>query len=184
MKGEGIVFWVWSPEGGDGIVEVCPSVLPRCSRWGVIVRNDRGSRSRAGLGLISMSVFDNVPFVLPGLTLDGPKLEEFPKVYNLIMRVETAFEEEIVVDLEYGQERRRGGGGALDDRVDEFHFIWTEAREFWDRGRRRETEENLLASNLSRRLSYPGCSWRVWMTITRHYSRRMRDYEDMFGPPR
>jgi hypothetical protein len=63
------------------------------------MRNDGGSRSREGLSLISMSVFDDVPFVLPTLTLDGPKLEQFSKVHNFVLRIQTAFEEEIVVGL-------------------------------------------------------------------------------------
>ena len=90
-------------------------------------------------GLISMSVLDNVPFVPPGLTLDGTKLEQLAKVYDLVLRIETAFEKEIVVRLEHGEECRGGSRGALDDRVDEFYLIRTETREFWDRGWGRKT---------------------------------------------
>lgn len=94
-----------------------------------------GSGSRAGLSLISVPVLDNVPLVLPRLTLDGTKLEQFAKVHDLVLRIETAFKKEVIVDLEHGEERRRGDGGALDDQVDEFHLIRAETREFWDRER-------------------------------------------------
>lgn len=85
------------------------------------------------LSPISVAVLDNVPFVPPGLSLDGTKLEQLAEVYDLVLRIETTLEEEIVVRLQYGEERRCSSRGALDDRVDEFHFIRTETREFWDR---------------------------------------------------
>jgi hypothetical protein len=102
VEGEGIMFWAWSPEYRSGVVEAYPSVPLWCGRWGIVTRNGRGSRSRPGLDRISMPVLDNVPFILPGLTLDSPKLEQFSEVHDLILRIETAFEEEIVVDLEHG----------------------------------------------------------------------------------
>ena len=131
-----------------------------------------------------MPILDNVPFVLPGLAFDGTKLEQFAKIHNLVLRIETTFEEEIVVCLKHGKERRRRGGGALDDRVDEFHLIRTEAREFWDRDRGRETQQSPLIRDFSRRHFGPGYSRCVQVAVTRHESGRMEDYEDMFGPPR
>jgi hypothetical protein len=126
VEGEGIIFWVWPPE--RRVVEVCPSVPPWSSGWSIVVGSGGESGSRAGLSLISVPVLDNPPFVLPRLTLDGTKLEQFAKVHDLVLGIETAFEEEVIVDLEYGEERRRGGGGALNDRVDEFHLIRAETQ--------------------------------------------------------
>ena len=105
-----------------------------------------------------MPVLDNVPFVLPGLALDSTKLEEFTKVHDLVLRIETTFEEEIIVRLKHGKKRRRGGGGALDDRVDEFHLIRSETREFWDRDRGRETQQSPLIWDFSCGRLDPGYS--------------------------
>jgi hypothetical protein len=96
------MFWVWSLECRDGVVEVYPFVPSWCGGWGIVTRNDRLSRSRPGLGRITMPILDNIPFILPGLTLDSPELEQFSEVYDLVLRIETAFEKEIVVDLEHG----------------------------------------------------------------------------------
>jgi len=132
MEGKGIIYWIWPPECRRGVVGIRPSVPPWSSGWSIVARNSGGSDSRAGLSSITMSILDNVPFILPGLTLDGTQFKQFAKVYDFVLRIETAFEEEIVVNLEHGQERCRSGGGALNDRVDELHLIRTESSEFWD----------------------------------------------------
>jgi hypothetical protein len=100
-ESEGVVFWVGPLECRKEVVEVRPPVHYGCNGWEFISSSSGGVRRREPW-FVSMTVLDDVPFILPGLTLDSTKFEQFAKVHNLILRVETAFKEEIVVDLEHG----------------------------------------------------------------------------------